>query len=170
MTICAGLPIDNGWLKQEFDRPDDPRRLTLYMPTHENIYLPPGYVEDLKSSCSAKEAKTLLSAEWQTFEGAIYDDLDSSKHYVSDPAGNSVIHIGLDARPPGRDRRRQEDARLRGSALPGLHVVDEILPDSSTVERAMEMFFAKGWKLTPADLTSASTRASTTTRSRASGA
>ena len=150
LTICAGLPIDNGWLKQEFDRVDDPKRLTLYMPTHENVYLPPGYVDDLRSSCSAKEAKTLLSAEWQTYEGAIYDDLDSSKHYVPDLTGNAVIHIGLDAGHQGAIVVAKEKMRGSGSsALMGLHVVDEILPDSSTVERAMEMFFARGWRLTP---------------------
>jgi hypothetical protein len=129
---------------------DDPKRLTLYMPTHENVYLPPGYVDDLRSSCSAKEAKTLLSAEWQTYEGAIYDDLDSSKHYVPDLTGNAVIHIGLDAGHQGAIVVAKEKMRGSGSsALMGLHVVDEILPDSSTVERAMEMFFARGWRLTP---------------------
>lgn len=153
MVIVAGLPLDNGWIREEFDREQDPTRLTLYMPTAENAAnLPPGYLETMLSSMSASEAKTLLRAEWQTFEGAIYDELDTKVHFVDDnlrPA--QPVHIGLDAGHQAaivvlqeRERRMRDGTKARGA-----HVVDEILVNSSTVEHAMNAFFARGWKLEP---------------------
>lgn len=152
MTIVAGLPIDNGWLREEFDRQDnDPRRAAIYMRTADNVHLPKGYADRLRSSCSAREAKTLLDAEWHVYEGAIYDEYDSTRHITDTPPTNEPVHIGLDAGHQaaivvGQVRqRRLADGRFEA----GLHIVDELLPDSTSVEAAIAAVYARGWRLAP---------------------
>lgn len=152
ITICAGLPIDNGWLREEFDRQDgDPARAAIYMRTADNIHLPPGYAERLRSSCSRKEAKTLLDAEWHVYEGAIYDDYDSTRHLTDQAPTSAPVHLGIDAGHMAAIVVVQERERRLpdGTVDKALHVVDELLPDSTSLEVALASVYQRGWRLAP---------------------
>jgi len=151
MVIACGLPIDNGWLREEFDRPDDARRKAIYMRTADNTHLPPGYVDRLRSSCSAREARTLLDAEWHVFEGAIYDEFDATRHFARDVGDKRrPVHIGLDAGHQAALVVAQEKERLLvRPGERGLVVVDEMLPDGTSVEGIMRSFLSRGWRLQP---------------------
>ena len=143
MVVAAGLPVDNGWLREEVDRPGDITRRTILMRTADNTALSPEYIATLLSRCSERERKTYLGAEWQTHEGAIYGDFSASVHVVRRPIDRSQpIHLGLDAGHRG--------AVIVGQMVSdGLLIVDEILPDSASAEDAVRQTLRRGWRLAP---------------------
>jgi hypothetical protein len=150
MVVAAGLPIDNGWLREEFDRPEDPTRKCILMRTVDNTGLTPGYIADLLSRVSDKERRTYLEAEWQTHEGAIYDDFSVSTHVIDDTGdASAIVHLGLDAGHRGAVIVAQARPMTLVDGRPGtrIHVVDELYPDSTTAEAACREFLARGWRV-----------------------
>ena len=149
LVVAAGLPVDNGWLREEFDRPGDVTRECLLMRTTDNTGLSRAYVADLLSRVSDKERRTYLEAEWQTHDGAIYD-FDSRAHIVEDTGdANAIVHLGLDAGHRGAVIVAQARPMILADGRQGtrIHVVDELYPDSTTAEAAIREFLARGWRV-----------------------
>lgn len=149
LVVAAGLPVDNGWLREEFDRPGDATRECILMRTTDNTGLSRAYVADLLSRVSDKERRTYLEAEWQTHDGAIYD-FDSRAHIVDDTGdANAIVHLGLDAGHRGAVIVAQARPMILADGRQGtrIHVVDEIYPDSTTAEAAIREFLARGWRV-----------------------
>lgn len=150
LVVAAGLPVDNGWLREEFDRPGDPTRECILMRTTDNTGLSRAYVADLLSRVSDKERRTYLEAEWQTHEGAIYDEFSASTHVIDDTGdASAIVHLGLDAGHRGAVivAQARPMTLVDGRAGTRIHVVDELYPDSTTAEAACREFLARGWRV-----------------------
>lgn len=149
-VVAAGLPVDNGWLREEFDRPGDATRECILMRTTDNTGLSRAYVADLLSRVSDKERRTYLEAEWQTHDGAIYDSFSSRDHILDDTGDtNAIVHIGLDAGHRGAVIVAQARPMILADGRQGtrIHVVDELYPDSTTAEAACREFLGRGWRV-----------------------
>lgn len=150
LVVAAGLPVDNGWLREEFDRPGDVTRECILMRTTDNTGLSRAYVADLLSRVSDKERRTYLEAEWQTHDGAIYDSFSSLHHIVDDTGDvNAIVHLGLDAGHRGAVIVAQARPMILADGRQGtrIHVVDELYPDSTTAEAAIREFLTRGWRV-----------------------
>jgi hypothetical protein len=79
-----------GWLYEEFSTRKDDRdgtgelaREVFHGSTRENAaHLPPGYVEDLERTYSAREARVLIEGEFGLLVGAVLEEFERKTHLV----------------------------------------------------------------------------------------
>lgn len=158
LVLVSGLP-ESGWLQDTFDRPEhalDPNRLILFARTADNHYNPPHVIEQFRSSVSRVNSIKYLEGKWMPREGTIYYEWDPRIHVVDvfgDPS--APCHLGVDIGEQGAVLWFQEIMRTvkRENGVTsierGLHVVDEFLPDSQSVEGVMREVAKRPWRIEP---------------------
>lgn len=71
-----------GWLQEEFGS-QKPDREAVHFSTRENAAnLPPGTIEDLERTYSAREARVLIEGEFGLLVGAVYEEFERKTHLV----------------------------------------------------------------------------------------
>jgi len=154
MFLVSGLPED-GPVREMFDGQEDANRIALLCSTYDNHYLPAEVVEQFKRSCASKSAIKYLEGKWMPAENAVYYEYSAITHVTASPIRRDATHhvsmdIGDQAAVLWLQEREVPIAKVqRGRRLtaPGLHVVDEILPEQQSTRAVCRAIKARGHRL-----------------------
>jgi len=95
-VIVSGLP-ETGWVRDTFDQPSSPSRLTLLNATRDNPHIKPEVIEEFLASCPSGEEERLLGGEWMPPVGAVYPQFDSATHVVERELRDAEpVHLAFD--------------------------------------------------------------------------
>lgn len=154
-TIATGLP-EYGWLSEIFDQPNTPERETYLCSMLDNFYLDEETIRVLRASTTAEEAEVTIHGKWRKPESVIYYAFGD--HNLVDMKGDPLrpIDLALDLGDKGAIVPSQRitvgclDQYKRPYRSNGILVVDEMLPERSTIRDALTDFFAdRPWRLGP---------------------
>lgn len=71
-----------GWLEDEFNRGKQGRRAFKIATIENEPNLAPGYIDDLKTSLSPRQAKSLIYGEFAVVAGQVYEEFDEARHAI----------------------------------------------------------------------------------------
>ncbi len=155
MVIASGLP-ESGWLQTVFDgHEDDHNRLTVFMSSTENTYLPREVVEQFRRSAPGKAAEKYIDGKWMQSDDRVYYEFDPKKHLTDRVIDKSALtHVGLDIGDQSaavfahetRVTCRDEFGRQRIER--GLHIVDEMRLLHMSTEAVCRRVRDRGWNIT----------------------
>jgi len=155
MVIASGLP-ESGWLQTVFDgHENDKNRLTVFMSSTENTYLPREVVEQFRRSAPGKAAEKYIDGKWMQSEDRVYYAFDPRKHLVRRKVDKSTVtHVGMDTGDQSvavfaqeiKVQCRDEVGRIRTEK--GLHIVDEMKMMHMSTDAACRKIRERGWAIT----------------------
>lgn len=138
--IVSGLP-QTGFVREKFDRPDDPNLKTVLSGTRDNPHIPPETLRELMSDCPAGKEHGFLNKGWMAPEGIIYSQFNPSIHIIDRPIDyNEPIQVGMDVGNFGaviiaqKIQIETKDVFGYMHRSQGLYIVDEILTKNEGVE------------------------------------
>jgi len=154
MVIASGLP-ESGWLQTVFDgHEDDSNRMTVFMSSTENSYLPREVVEQFRRSAPGKAAQKYIDGKWMTSDDRVYYEFDPTKHLIDRPGDkNQFVHIGMDIGDQSvavfaqETRVQCKDEYGRMTNQRGIHIVDEFKLLHKSTEAVCRAIRDRGWKI-----------------------
>ena len=154
VALMSGIPVD-GWMRRLLDKPGDENRLVVYSSMEDNVYLPPHVAREMRKSVSKGDADTMLGGRWRKMQGVCLHSFDEGLHIVADPGDRSrPVSLSCDIGDKGvilfvQEKERRIKTAGAVESVPGIHIVDEMLPDKITVEQAMREAKGRGWRIDP---------------------
>lgn len=155
MVIASGLPESNGWLQSVFDgHADDENRMTVFMSSTENHYLPAEVLDQFRKSAPASAVSRYIDGRWSTPEHRVYYQFSPKVHMVNRPIDRSAsVSIGLDVGDQSavifgqtvKITCKTEHGRTYRDS--GLHIVDELTPNYVSTEEVCRMIRDRGWRI-----------------------
>ena len=142
-----------GWLYDEFGSGVRADAFEVIVSSADNPYLPPSFVESLRSRYSAALFRQYVEGQWCLLEGAVFADFDQAHHIAPIEAIDGVeVHVGVDF-----GYRRSAAVFFQHipycylhRAHDCIHVIDELLPDSTPTtilaEQIVGLYAARAWK------------------------
>lgn len=155
----VGVPVW-GWMKDEFDGKNDKKRRIIHASTTDNKMLHPDMAENLRESCSSRDATAYIHGHFVPPGGSVYPEI--GERHLTDwsysPDLETIVVIDWSPRryhvlfvqllPVGTTIN---GVRLPGTVAPvGAVVYDELYPNSDrpvTTEALCQLIRAKGYRL-----------------------
>lgn len=153
--IVSGIP-ESGWVREHFDKPDDPAFNTILCATEDNHHIPRETLERYLAQCPSGYQEALLKGQWMAPPEAIYSQYDARLHLTDDRGTpDAATHIGIDVGNAGAVIFAQEElVPMRGitgkmeGQTKGLIVVDELLASNLSVdEMCYRIKTEKPWRI-----------------------
>lgn len=151
IIISATNPGDpSSWQYKYFIQPNSGginhrTRHVFYSKTSENPFLPPQYLQQLKSDLDPKEARRMLLGEWLSLrDDVIYYEYNSDVQYRKEkwrPREGTPISISWDfnigdGKPLSAVAMCYQDGAF--------HIFEEVVVDGARTEDALDEFFERG--------------------------
>ncbi|MEQ8278336.1 MAG: hypothetical protein RMA76_38190 [Deltaproteobacteria bacterium] len=156
--IASGLP-ESGWVRDTFDRPDDPAYHTVLAATADNVHIPAELMERFRGACPSGYEGSLLEGRWMSPPGAIYSQYNAAIHLTEMRGKPHVaVDVGMDVgngahvvfAQPMPMPARSIAGRAHGTQK-GLLFVDEMAATNLSVDEiCMRIKAERGhWRIEP---------------------
>lgn len=134
---ATGYPNGHDWLYQRFVRKHYRGYHWIWGPSHSNIWLPTGFVDDLRRTNSKEWVDRYLEAKFTQFEGQVYSKYDETIHITDsmDIKPHWPRYVGID--PGMRDPTAGIYVAVDEQGV--VWVMDEVYESDKTISEQVKL-------------------------------